>query len=511
MHPFLGKPMEEVQKATFLRLDAIKTLGYTIVSIWEHDYDMKLASDIEFRKLTELANVMEPLHPRDAFTGGRTNAIKLYHKCGPGEKIYSLDVISEYPYINKNLPYPVGPPVVITNDFPPVEKIFGVVKCRIIPPPSLFLPVLPYRTDKLTFPLCARCVKERVNSPCDHEDDDRALEGTGCTPEIHRALEVGYRIDKIYSAWHYPEQMQYLFREYIDLFLKLKTEASGYPSNCHTNEEKDFYVKEFLGKENIQLDKDNIAKNDALRALCKLMLNSFWGKFGQQEDRSNTAMVEKKEVFHDFLFSNKYEVAGFDLVTDEVMAVQYRSKKDYIVTNKKTNVVIAAFTTAYARLHLLKFMEMVGDRLLYHDTDSIFYVHKDELPDPPTGTCLGDLSSSLEPNEHIEKFVALGPKSYAYRTNTGHETIKVKGFTLTRQARKQLNLESLKELLLESLAPPDEPNDIMVNYPFNITRNKRKLEVLSTEMNKRFRLTYSKRRIVDTEFHTRPWGDVSGE
>ncbi|XP_055347327.1 uncharacterized protein LOC129594605 isoform X3 [Paramacrobiotus metropolitanus] len=123
MHPFIGKPMEEVKKATLLRLDAIKTLGYTLVSIWEHDYDMKFASDSEFRKLTELANVEEPLHPRDAFTGGRTNAIKLYHKCGPGEKIYSLDVISEYPYINKNLPYPVGPPVIITNDFPPVEQI----------------------------------------------------------------------------------------------------------------------------------------------------------------------------------------------------------------------------------------------------------------------------------------------------------------------------------------------------------------------------------------------------
>ncbi|XP_055347293.1 uncharacterized protein LOC129594579 [Paramacrobiotus metropolitanus] len=147
-------------------------------------------------------------------------------------------------------------------------------------------------------------------------------------------------------------------------------------------------------------------------------------------------MVEKKEVFHDYLFSNKYEVAGFDLVTDEVMAVQYRSKKDYIATSKKTNVVIAAFTTAYARLHLLKFMEMVGDRLLYHDTDSIFHIHRDDLPDPPTGTCLGDLSSSLQPDEYIDEFVALGPKSYAYRTNTGCETIKVKGFTLTRQAKK---------------------------------------------------------------------------
>ncbi|XP_055356751.1 uncharacterized protein LOC129601866 isoform X2 [Paramacrobiotus metropolitanus] len=509
LHPFLNRPMEEINKATDSRLDAIKAMGYALVSIWEHEYDARLAADMEFKQVIELANIEEPMHPRDAFTGGRTNAIKLYHKCAPGEKIYSLDVISEYPYINKNLPYPVGAPVIITKDFPPVESIFGVMKCRIIPPPSLFLPVLPYRTDKLTFPLCAKCVQERVNTPCCHEDDDRALEGTWCTPEIHRAIEAGYRIEKIYSVWHYPEQMQYLFREYIDLFLKLKTEASGYPPNCRTEEDKDRYIEEFLIKENILLDKNNIAKNDGLRALSKLMLNSFWGKFGQQEDRSNTAFVEKKEIFHDYLFSNKYEVAGFDLVTDEVMAVQYRSKKDYIPTSKKTNVVIAAFTTAYARLHLLKFMEMVGDRLLYHDTGNIFYIHTDDLPDPPVGTCLGDLSSSLEPNEHINEFVALGPKSYAYRTNTGNETIKVKGFTLTRKARKQLNLESLKEMLLESLAPQDQPNDVTVNYPFNITRNKRKLEVSAKEINKRFRLTYSKRRIVDTEFNTRPWGDVS--
>lgn len=35
-------------------------------------------------------------------------------------------------------------------------------------------------------------------------------------------------------------------------------------------------------REGIQLDRDNIAKNPALRSIAKLLLNSFWGKFGQR-------------------------------------------------------------------------------------------------------------------------------------------------------------------------------------------------------------------------------------
>jgi hypothetical protein len=86
----------------------------------------------------------------------------------------------------------------------------------------------------------------------------------------------GYQIQQIHSLWHYENNQQYLFRPYIDLFLKIKTEASGYPSHCKTPDEKDDFIRQFMDKEGIQLDKRNIKRNEGLRSLAKMMLNSFW-------------------------------------------------------------------------------------------------------------------------------------------------------------------------------------------------------------------------------------------
>ena len=70
-----------------------------------------------------------------------------------------------------------------------------------------------------------------------------------------------------------------LFTQYINTFLKLKQEASGYPPHIKTEEEKDKYIQEYLDHEGIQLDKQSIVKNAGLRSLSKLALNSFYGKF----------------------------------------------------------------------------------------------------------------------------------------------------------------------------------------------------------------------------------------
>jgi hypothetical protein len=49
------------------------------------------------------------------------------------------------------------------------------------------------------------------------------------------------------------------------------------------------YIRDYHEKEGILLDYNNIKKNPGLRALAKLMLNSFWGKFGQ---RSNMPRIK---------------------------------------------------------------------------------------------------------------------------------------------------------------------------------------------------------------------------
>lgn len=91
---------------------------------------------------------MDPLEPRDAFFGGRTNAATLYHKADQsiGEQIKYVDVTSLYPWVNKNGEYPIGHPEVITRPSDQnIRHYFGVAKVDVIPPFELYHPVLPYR------------------------------------------------------------------------------------------------------------------------------------------------------------------------------------------------------------------------------------------------------------------------------------------------------------------------------------------------------------------------------
>jgi hypothetical protein len=103
--------------------------------------------------------------------------------------------------------------------------------------------------------------------------NDRKLCGVWCQPELMKAVEKGYRIGKIEEVWHYPDTMEELFKDYVNTFLKIKTEASGYPPHVQTDEEKDKYIADFEEHEGIKLEKDKIMVNPGLRALAKLFLN----------------------------------------------------------------------------------------------------------------------------------------------------------------------------------------------------------------------------------------------
>jgi len=83
----------------------------------------------------------------------------------------------------------------------------------------------------------------------------------------------------MYEVYHFRESSQSLFKSYIDLFLKIKQESSGWPADCHTEEDKKAYVAEYLEKEGVQLDPATISKNPGRRQVAKLALNSFWGRY----------------------------------------------------------------------------------------------------------------------------------------------------------------------------------------------------------------------------------------
>jgi hypothetical protein len=96
------------------------------------------------------------------------------------------------------------------------------------------------------------------------------------------AVVRGYRVLKIYEFYEY-EVTQYdpksgevgHFVQYIDTFLKLKAEASGYPGWVQCPEDQDRYVEYFRESEGVGLHKTMIQKNATKMVLVKFCLNSF--------------------------------------------------------------------------------------------------------------------------------------------------------------------------------------------------------------------------------------------
>lgn len=67
----------------------------------------------DVKMFVDQLSVVTPLNPRDAFCGGRTNAVKLYHHIEEDEEISYYDYTALYPYVNKNGEYPLGHPEII--------------------------------------------------------------------------------------------------------------------------------------------------------------------------------------------------------------------------------------------------------------------------------------------------------------------------------------------------------------------------------------------------------------
>ena len=76
-------------------------------------------------------------------------------------------------------------------------------------------------------------------------------------------------------------------------------------------------------------------------------------------------MVHEPKRFFDLLNSSEFEVCDARLVNDDMVEVQYRNVGEFAEQNNKVNVVVAAFTTAYARLKLYDLLDLLQERVLY--------------------------------------------------------------------------------------------------------------------------------------------------
>ncbi|CAC5423114.1 unnamed protein product [Mytilus coruscus] len=121
------------------------------------------------RNFVENLCLKDPLEPQDAFYGGRTEAFTMYKET-EGDTIDNYDVTSLYLFINKTGKIPLGHPKIITENFEDIDRYKGLIKCKIVPPRGLFLPVLPLKCKgKLLFGLCHTCMKNNFTDEYDTE------------------------------------------------------------------------------------------------------------------------------------------------------------------------------------------------------------------------------------------------------------------------------------------------------------------------------------------------------
>ncbi|KAE8740298.1 hypothetical protein FOCC_FOCC014198, partial [Frankliniella occidentalis] len=217
--------MEGRWRATQARQEMLERAGYTVETIWECEWAELKKADPEVRAYTEAHPVLQedPLDPRDAFFGGRTNNAKLWRKCEAGERICYADICSLYPYecAHSDEERMLKDTWVVDEVRYALEHGYTLIK---------------------TFEVW---IYDGVTQYCPKNKDPTNVAKRG------------------------------LFAEYVNKNLKLKLEASGWPPEMDTDEKRAAYVADQASK-GVFLDVDNIVFNPSLRALSKLELNSLW-------------------------------------------------------------------------------------------------------------------------------------------------------------------------------------------------------------------------------------------
>jgi hypothetical protein len=416
---------------------------------------------------------LRPLIPRDAYFGGRVNAAKLYYKCTGMEKIHYMDITSMYPHVMSDAKYfyPTQMPDVLKkgrDELLPMNRLFGLIRCKIKPPSNLYFPILPERAEscKVMFHL-------------------NEMVGTWTSVEIQKALQLGYELLDVYEQHHFTSKSNTLFSKYNDTFFEIKREAK-------------------------------LSGNKGLEAIAKMCINGPTGKWGFNPAKQKaTRLVTETDDFFRYLCGS-YEHVTLNVLNDDVCLATV-SENDLMTEHARSNVYISAFITAYSRLKLFEeALEPLGRNVLYFDTDSVIYVSPtgEHLIEPDTTGAMGLWTSEAKGDDYFTEFCSAGPKTYALKSFSGKGDIsKSKGFSLHYNNQKIFNFDSLRHQAV-SKALGEDIQKMTLHLGDMQMRRQRFEIVVHRNKGKIINMTYDKRKIVNPDVDydsvtcvdTLPWG-----
>lgn len=335
---------------------------------------------------------------RESYKGGRCECFRLGEL--NHEPYYILDVNSLYPFVMRGRLYPVKYIHLLhnttVNDLQTIcESKAVVAKVQV----ETAEPVYAVKSDRTIFPI-------------------GLFDTTLCTPELKYALEHNH-IKQIYDCVIY-EQAD-IFTNYVDNMYRLRRKYA------------DEQVKEY-------------------EILCKYLLNSLYGKFGQKAEnwiKIGNAPDEPDREEGVYYFGSP-KVSRIRYLLGEVFQLKSYSE------SFDSFPAIAAHVTAYARMYLWSLMAIASRaNYFYCDTDSLI-VNENGLLNLASfinGTELGKLKVQDKTNHLIIR----GLKDYTTDTKNVVKGIRKNAVKIAENVYEQQSWPTFKGIL-----KTDEPNTYTV-------------------------------------------------
>jgi len=509
---------------TIEREKIIRLLGFQLITMWECDWlsIMDNVNEAKRKALEEQAED-ENINVRGAFYGGRTEVFNTacnVNNYGEGAFIASDDVSSMYPAVMAFDDYPVGNRRLRKNttvDDIKTDKFIGIVKCDIECPKHLELAVLPSKnetTKRLMFDLFNKKKKEFS------------------TVELQVALEMGYTITKIYSAYSWKREKG-LMKKYVEYFYKMKLCNSKHYSQSKCDEMNEDFKK--LGLD-ITIKSEETQFNPGLKKMAKDMLNNLWGKTAQRPVMTEYKLCKSYQEFLTISSNSNIEITNFHKIHDECLEVHFTRNSAITECPDYVSPITAVFTTANARVRLFRFLNLLHPtQRIYCDTDSSYYLYDPNNPkhvnprtvnNLPHGIRVGKLLGDWEPDfDDGKEMYVNGPKSYTYKRKPVESAekiaIRAKGLTIDFNNKDAITFDKMKQLALSvndipiqkqwnycntsGVIDDDTDNVIQSEGRFAFKTDRLTKEIRTVEITKKLQNTViGKKKVVSNRCY--PWG-----
>ena len=113
------------------------------------------------------------------FTGDAQKRLHCMTKLPKAKQQSNFDVTLLYTWVNKTGKILMDHPNIITENFKDIAEYGGLVKCKVLAPRRLYMPVLPTKCNgKILFRLCCYCGETYQQTSREQTDEERALMGT---------------------------------------------------------------------------------------------------------------------------------------------------------------------------------------------------------------------------------------------------------------------------------------------------------------------------------------------